>query len=388
MIPVQVGGRRGFFVSHDHYQNTTFFAQSNEQGTPPRFASSGRVQSPSAVLSLGDQAWPCVCDWDDDGDLDLLVGGGYGWPRILINHGTKQSLVLSEAQYILSEGQPIRITRNEVLGPPDNWHDMGYSYPVYVDWDADGLPDLMLPNETNRIFWYKNVGTRPRPEFGPRQQVICDDYPDSPELRTLSATRAADTNSNNGCYPYEQEQPFFWRTGAAFADWNGDGLMDLVTHDGHTRKATLFTQYRAADGQLRLRKDHPLQLSDGRPIDDSLVNRASHWTESFRPVDWDGDGLTDILYSLASGAIPTMVLLKNVGGQAEPVFAPPRTMSCFGEPITVTSHGPHPFVGDVDGDGKPDILTCVEWSVYPFYSHNALEMPSRPTYTLAPLSAP
>ena len=53
-----------------------------------------------------------------------------------------------------------------------------YPFPVYVDWDADGLPDLILPNETNRIFWYKNMGTREQPKFGPRRQVICDGYPD------------------------------------------------------------------------------------------------------------------------------------------------------------------------------------------------------------------
>jgi len=36
----------------------------------------------------------------------------------------------------------------------------------------------------------------------------------------------------------------------------------------------------------------------------------------------------------------------------------------------------------MDGDGKPDILACVEWSVYPFYSHAALMMDERPMFTL------
>jgi hypothetical protein len=57
-------------------------------------------------------------------------------------------------------------------------------------------------------------------------------------------------------------------------------------------------------------------------------------------------------------------------------------MCCFGEPIRITNHGPHPWPGDFDGDGKPDIVACVEWSVYPFYSHAALMMKKRPTYRL------
>ncbi len=384
VIAVKVGKNHGLLVGHEHYQFTTFFEQTNPKGDKPAFKAAGKVQSPSAVASLSDQAWPCVCDWDDDGDLDLLVGGGYGWPRIVINQGSKEQMALSEPQYIFSQGKPIRITRDEVLGPPEHWHDMGYSYPVYIDWDADGLCDLMMPNETNRIFWYKNIGTRKNPQFGPRLQVICDGFPDSPQLRALSSKRAAAKDSNNGCYPFEKERPFMWRTGVAFADWNGDGLMDMVTHDGHLRKATLFSQYRDKLGKLRLRRDGHLKLSDGRLIDDSIVNRGAHWTESFRPVDWDADGLMDIMYSVSSGHIPSISLLKNVGSKTAPVFAPPRTMSCYGKPIKVTNHGPNAFAGDIDGDGKPDILACTEWSVYPFFGHNALEMKKRPTFEISP----
>ena len=376
------GPRRGLLVTHNHYQNVSFYEHA---GTPsgPYFQKFGRAESVSAVAGLSDQAWPCVCDWDGDGDQDLLVGGGYGWPRILINEGSNGRMALSAPQKILSEGQPIRLTRDEILGG-DYWHDMGYPYPVYTDWDNDGLPDLMLPNETNRIFWYKNIGTRADPQFGPRLQVLCDGYPDSPEHRAQTVALVGSSNT----YPLEEGRPFYWRTGAAFADWNGDGLMDFITHDGYTRKATLFTQYVDGEGNLRLQKQQPLELSDGRLIDDQIVNRTKHWTESFRAVDWDGDGLMDLMYSCsgAHGGIQdggSIYLLRNCGTESDPVFEPPVTMRCFGDPIRITNHGPHPWFADFDGDGTLDILACVEWSVYPFYSHNALEMSARPQFTLS-----
>lgn len=384
------GEESGLIVQHDAFQQISFYALDDEAETEPglpRFRRRGRAESISAVLSLSDQAWPCLCDWDDDGDLDLLVGGGYGWPRIVINTGTRESPAYAEPRRILSEGQPIRFVRNEILGPPANWHDMGYPFPVFVDWDGDGLSDLVCANETNRIFWFRNIGTKRRPQFGARRQIVCDGYPDSSELRALSARRALDPQSNNGVYPYEPEQPFFWRTAPAFADWNGDGLLDFITHDGHTRVATLFIQYRDEAGALRLEKKGVVKLADGRPIDDKIVNRKARWTESFRAVDWDGDGLQDLIYSVAGAHSGTLAggsiyLLRNVGSGNEPVFSAPEPMRCFGEPIRITNHGPHPWAGDFDGDGLPDLIACVEWSVYPFYRHAALTMRKRPAYEL------
>lgn len=385
------GEETGLIVQHNAFQEVSFYRLVEDSETP-KFEDRGRAESLSAVMSLSDQAWPCLCDWDDDGDIDLLIGGGYGWPRIVINEGTRTTPSYAEPQYILANGEPIRLTRNAVLGKPLNDHDMGYPYPDFVDWDADGLRDLVLPNETNRIFWYKNIGTPQQPRFGERRQIECNGYADSAELRMLSATRAADPQSDNGAYPADPEQPFFWRTGVAIADFNGDDLPDLITLEGHNRVATLFTQYRVTEsrddeGSLKLRRGPVLKLEDGTPITDAIVQRTAHWSDSFRAIDWDQDGLLDLIYSVSGAHHGTLegssiYLLRNTGTKTDPQFAPPQAMKCFGEPIRITNHGPHAWPGDFDGDGQPDLIACVEWSVYPYYAHAALMMSARPEHEL------
>ena len=379
LAAVNDSGVSGLLVQHDIGQKVSFYEKL--KGSTPHFRRSGLAESRSAVLTFSDQAWPCLCDWNDDGLIDLLIGGGYGWPRIVINRGTRERAAYTEPQLILSEGQPIRILMSDVYPNCEEYkHNMGYPYPVFTDWDGDGLSDLMLPNCSNRLFWYRNIGTKQEPQFGPRQQLNPVGHEDSPQKR-LATGEILMTRWEG---ELEAGQPFFWRTGAAFADFNGDGLTDFVTHDGETRKATLFTQFREESGGLRLKKGPSLKLADGRLIDDSLVGRSAHWTESFRATDWDRDGLIDLVYS-CSGSTPkgSIYLLRNVGTKQQPEFEEPRTLSCFGQPLYLTAHGPHPWVGDYDGDGTPDLVACVEWSVYPFYRHAAIEMTERPTYSLS-----
>ena len=68
-------------------------------------------------------------------------------------------------------------------------------------------------------------------------------------------------------------------------------------------------------------------------------------------------------------------------------FENPVTLRCFGEPIRITNHGPHPWVGDFTGDGKPDIVACVEWSVFPLYRYAALMMKQRPSFKIGTVTA-
>jgi hypothetical protein len=374
------GERAGLLVQHGIWQEITFYEIAAPGHASAGATRSARVEAPNPPLTFSDQSWPCVADWDGDGVDDLIIGGGYGWPRVVRNDGDAVTPRWEPPQLILSMGRPIRLLRDEILRGTKHWHNMGYPYPSFVDWDGDGRLDLMLPNETNRLFWYRNIGSDTAPVFGPRQQLIVDGYEDSDEARREVGRRALDKDLPNHPYPFDDSSPFFWRCGACFADVTGDGSIDLLTHDEH-RKLTLFVQYIDDDGVRRLRKERRLRLEDGREIDDSIVGRDKHWTESFRAVDWNGDGRLDLIYNTAgSGHI---YLLRNVGTPAEPLFAEPRQLRLYGEPFTpFTVHGPNAWPADLNGDGRPDLLGCVEWSVYPVFAHAALEMERHPDWEL------
>ena len=146
----------------------------------------------------------------------------------------------------------------------------------------------------------------------------------------------------------------------------------MVTRAWSKYSFTLFLRYRDEKGVLRLREDRTLKTVGGRQFHGSRVN----------VVDWDGDGILDIIYSEGTpqADADSLFLSRIARTNADPVFEEIQPLRVFGRKIRITRHGPHPWVGDMDGDGKPDILCYTEWSVYPFYRHAAIEMKNRPKF--------
>jgi hypothetical protein len=121
----------------------------------------GRLTSNGNLFELpkdgGNRCWPSVeaYDWDEDGDQDLFVGfttGPYADQRAIYENITAPG------------GQPTFIDRGLMYtqtGNPigDGW----FATITIVDWDGDGKKDLLATHRGNweyhRVEFHKNVGT-------------------------------------------------------------------------------------------------------------------------------------------------------------------------------------------------------------------------------------
>ena len=122
-------------------------------GTDPNPAFSGftYLQANGATFDCGSYSMPDIIDWNSDGKKDVLCGNSNGRVYLLINTGTDASPVFDFIEY-LENGTGLL--------------DVGTtSSPAAVDWNRDGKKDLLVGEYSGRIFYFENKGTDADPVF-------------------------------------------------------------------------------------------------------------------------------------------------------------------------------------------------------------------------------
>jgi hypothetical protein len=182
-------GKRDLLVGHGANGYVYFFRNTNSDAAP--ILDTGvylLVGSNPLTVSL--RATPYVYDWDGDGSKDLLCGNGYGNVYFFKNTGTVQSPVYAAGTLIQAGGTTLYVGIRAV--------------PRVFDLDGDGVPDLLTSSDTG-VYWCRNTGTRTVPVLA------------SPVALRVPV-------SGSGLQPIYTGP----RMRLDWVDWNNDGVMDLL----------------------------------------------------------------------------------------------------------------------------------------------------------------
>jgi len=182
-------GRRDLLVGSGKTGQVLFFRNTNTDAAPilvpgvPLMAGAG-------ALNVTYRATPYVHDWDQDGRNDLLCGNGDGWVYFFRNTNTAQAPIYAPGVLLQAGGTNANFGSRSVVR--------------VLDWDGDGLKDLVASSSTG-VYWCRNTN-----------------HNSAPVLQAPVALRAP--------LPASGLQPIYTssRMRLDLADWNNDGVMDLL----------------------------------------------------------------------------------------------------------------------------------------------------------------
>jgi len=180
---------------------------------------------------------------------------------------------------------------------------------VMADLDGDGRPDLVVNDGSAGVFSiYQNIGINGVLNAG-----------------TFAAPITFSVASNSG------------PVGLVAADLNGDGKLDLVLSDRNNNQIAVFQNVSSAGMLTTNSFAAPVYFAVGADPRTVAVS------------DLDGDGLPDIV--CVNNGSGTVSILRNTGATG------PITTNSFAARVDLpmAGNGEGLAVGDLDGDGKPDI---------------------------------
>ncbi|QDT04590.1 FG-GAP repeat protein [Rubripirellula lacrimiformis] len=334
---------------------------------------------------------PTACDWDGDGDFDLIVGDEDGRVALVENTGglRDSAPVFKSPVYFRQEADTLKFG--------------ALATPFSVDWDDDGDEDILCGNTAGNIAFFENLGAAENglPRWAEPQliEVQQANQPSEP-FRVLAGPNGsiqgpceakwgyttlsvADVDSdgdldivynsilsrlgvltnNDGVFtdtPFDsglaEAPPAWywwqtqssasitqWRTTPMMIDFDGDDSLDFVMLD-QEGYLTLRRSFGKAERIFVDEQGEPLRLNAGSCGRSGRIKLAV--------VDWDGDSRLDVLVNSENATWyrncedrDGQIVLKKVGNLAR---------------RNVAGHTSSPTVCDFNRDGKPDLLVGSE----------------------------
>jgi len=266
----------------------------------------------AAAMDLGSYAIPCVADWNGDGRKDLLVGYQSAWKiKFFANQGTDAAPVFGASGPNLQAGGVEIVHTGSGCGSPAPW---------VCDYDHDGLQDLLVGTSDGKVFFYRNTNSTTQPVLEPGRALSAGGWP----LQAGIGSRAT---------PYVH-------------DWNEDGLADLLCGTGGGA-VLLYVNTNTASVPAYPRE---VRLQAGG-VELTLGIRAVP-----RVMDWDGDGLKDLVASSDAG----VYWCRNTNHNATPILQGPVALQVptpSGTLANIQTGGRMRLdLSDWNNDGVPDLI--------------------------------
>ena len=233
--------------------------------------------------------YPAFFDWNKDGKKDLMLGefetGDTGsFIKVYLNEGSDKKPKYSGEYFYATDVNGDTITNHQ-------WCCIGI-HPRLVDMDGDGHLDLLSGQYNPGLI---SMWRGSKDGFQPREFIPQEGYVENARLTHDDA-------------PWNPKANTYWNyTSADFADFNGDGLLDLFVggSDGFRVALNVGTKEKPAFG-LRTYLYHVNGdiLNVGKPSQEKVdeyrsqgmyPNMSGAGKGYMTPIDWDGDGVLDLL---------------------------------------------------------------------------------------------
>lgn len=173
--------------------------------------SMGHVQASGTDIDVGTNSAPMIVDWNEDGLHDLVLGRestSGGSLRLYLNSGTLDYPLFTTYTTINVGASPIAYSR---------------TIPHVVDLNLDGKKDLVLGEDYGHVYYLENTGTNASPVF--------------PASVMLQA------NGTPIAYPSGYTDTKVW-----IDDWNEDGWPDIILGN-YVTNVHLYLSYPTSTGE-------------------------------------------------------------------------------------------------------------------------------------------
>ena len=206
-----------------------------------------------------------------------------------------------------------------------------------MDYNNDGKKDILAGDSKGQVWLFANTGADAAPVLAQGVRIEAAGVP-------IVGTSPQFKKGEDGNYRTvpDKEKVMGIYSKIHFADWNGDGLRDLlIGQDGPGGHNLVMYRNTGSISEPKFAQPEPVELPEPR------MSRPSPYV-----VDWDQDGNMDLLFGTERADV---YFFRNAGTNQAPVLEEGTKLDLVSDEFA-QGYRSRIDVTDWNGDGKQDIL--------------------------------